>query len=107
MKVLITGASGLLGSAIGSRLNAAGHEITKTSRRAGQGSVIWQVQKEPAPAAAIDGTDVIIHLAGEPIASGRWTEERKVRIRDSRARCRHFSCVLQQLDFTEIGETKN
>ena len=87
MKVLISGASGLLGSAISARLNAAGHQVTETSRSGAggaNGAVIWRVQNEPAPVSALIDKDAVIHLAGESIASGRWTAERKARIRDSR-----------------------
>jgi len=87
MKVLISGASGLLGSAVSARLNAAGHQVTETSRSGAggaNGTVIWRVQNEPAPASALIDKDVVIHLAGESIASGRWTAEKKARIRDSR-----------------------
>lgn len=84
MKVVITGASGLLGSAIGARLKARGHEVTETSRSGGNGSIIWHVQSEPAPVSALMDKDVVVHLAGESVASGRWTAEKKARIRDSR-----------------------
>ena len=84
MKVLISGASGLLGSAISARLNAAGHQVTETSRSGTNGAIIWRVQNEPAPVSALIDKDVVIHLAGESIAGGRWTAERKARIRDSR-----------------------
>src|SRR4030095_10225616 len=84
MKVLISGASALLGSAIGARLNARGHVVTETSRSGANGAIIWHVQSEPAPASALMDKDVIVHLAGESIASGRWTAEKKARIRASR-----------------------
>lgn len=84
MKVLISGASGLLGSAVGARLNARGHEVSETSRSGAHGAIVWSVQNEPAPVSALSDKDVVVHLAGESIASGRWTAERKARIRDSR-----------------------
>jgi uncharacterized protein (TIGR01777 family) len=44
----------------------------------------WQPEAEPAPASAFDGADTVFHLAGEPVAEGRWNAEKKRRIRDSR-----------------------
>lgn len=44
----------------------------------------WNAEKEPAPPAAFEGADVVFHLAGEPVAEGRWTAEKKRRIRASR-----------------------
>jgi uncharacterized protein (TIGR01777 family) len=44
----------------------------------------WDAEREPAPRAGFDGVDTVFHLAGEPVAEGRWTQEKKRRIRDSR-----------------------
>ena len=44
----------------------------------------WDAEREPAPAAAFDGVDVVFHLAGEPVAEGRWNAEKKRRLRTSR-----------------------
>src|SRR5262249_13370205 len=44
----------------------------------------WEPMKGPPPAAAFEGVDIVFHLAGDPVAEGRWTERKKVRIRDSR-----------------------
>ncbi len=68
MRILVTGASGLIGSALGSRLTAAGHEVIGYDR---------------AAPPSLDSFDAVVHLAGENIA-GRWTEEKKRRIRSSR-----------------------
>jgi uncharacterized protein (TIGR01777 family) len=68
MKVAVTGASGLIGSALVESLKAAGHEVTRVPR--GQFDVA-------------EGRDAVVHLAGENIA-GRWTAQKKQRIRDSR-----------------------
>lgn len=88
MKILITGASGLIGRAVCARLSRDGHHLVTTSRRPardGRGDVHeWNPQAGPIPAAAIEGVDAVIHLAGEPVAGGRWTAEMKRRIRDSR-----------------------
>ena len=90
MKVLITGATGVIGGAICGRLVEAGHEVVTLSRQArpatpsGIRSFRWNPEQELPPAEALDGVDAVIHLAGEPVAGGRWTPELKRRIRDSR-----------------------
>lgn len=93
MKVLITGATGLIGKEVGKLLAEAGHEISVVSRHPERASqelpfpahvYPWKSHEAPFPIEALDGQEAIIHLAGEPVAGGRWTEERKKRIRDSR-----------------------
>ena len=91
MKILMTGATGLIGRRLCERLAAEGHELRVLSRRSGATDLPgnpkawqWSPEKEPAPREAIEGTDAVIHLAGEPVAAARWTEEQKRRIRDSR-----------------------
>lgn len=84
MDVLISGATGLIGSALIPELEARGHSVrrlTRTPRR--EGDIRWDLD-----AGTIDGdlsgTDAVVHLAGESIAEGRWTEEKKRRILESR-----------------------
>jgi len=85
LSVAVTGASGLIGSALVPVLTAAGHAVTRLVRRApGPGEARWDPGAGQIDAAALEGTDVVVHLAGESIASARWTVERKRRIRDSR-----------------------
>lgn len=85
LSVAVTGASGLIGSALVPVLTAAGHAVTRLVRRApGPGEARWNPGAGQIDAAALEGTDVVVHLAGESIASARWTVERKRRIRDSR-----------------------
>lgn len=92
MRILITGASGLIGKEVGKRLAMSGHEISVISRRSNSLELAlpfpaqvfqWNPQDD-FPSAALDGVDAVVHLAGEPVADGRWTEERKKKIRDSR-----------------------
>lgn len=61
-------------------------EPAQAERRLGKGvqAVAWQPESGPPPAAAFDAVDTVFHLAGEPVAEGRWTTEKKRRIRDSR-----------------------
>jgi hypothetical protein len=85
MKVLITGANGLVGSALGARLAAVGHHLVRLTRSAprGPGDFRWDPTAGEIDPAAFDGIDAVVHLAGETVA-GRWTEAKKRRIRDSR-----------------------
>ena len=84
MKITITGASGLIGSRLVDRLRARGDEVATLSRDpSSPGAVRWLPEQEPAPAAALSGTDAVIHLAGENVAQ-RWSDGAKRRIRSSR-----------------------
>ena len=86
MHIAITGATGFIGSALVPLLVAAGHETTTVTRRspAGPGAVTWDPDTGQLDGQALAGVDAVVHLAGEPIASGRWTRKRRARIRDSR-----------------------
>lgn len=93
MKILITGATGFIGKRIARQLFTEGHELVVLSRnpqtaKAALGLpllyVAWNPEQEPAPQNACDGVEAIIHLAGHPVAEGRWTETTKRKIRDSR-----------------------
>ncbi|HKQ77635.1 MAG TPA: TIGR01777 family oxidoreductase [Blastocatellia bacterium] len=93
MKILITGATGLIGRAICQLLANEDSQIVVLSRRqpatiglTGASSFRWEPEAESPPAQAWDGVDAVIHLAGEPVATARWTEEQKRRIRDSRVK---------------------
>ncbi len=88
MKVLISGANGLIGSAIVKSLESDGHEVLRLTRSAPRNSleVQWQPEKNVFPPEERDkiiGIEAAIHLAGEPIM-GRWSEEKKKKIYDSR-----------------------
>ncbi len=90
MKVLITGASGLVGGKLISALEPKGFEIYRLSRSVPGAET--DIQWDPfdgfssKEAAKLEGMDVVVHLAGENVAGGSWTEERKKRIRDSRVK---------------------
>lgn len=88
MKILITGASGLVGSALAPALEAAGHEVYKLGRGAPRGDrdVQWDssVGFAPDQLARIEGIDAVVHLAGDNIASENWSAAKKKLIRSSR-----------------------
>ncbi len=86
MRIAITGSSGLLGRALVASLRADDHDVVKVVRRAPTSSdeVRWDVDAGTIDAAGLEGVDGVVHLAGEGIASGRFTEEHRRRVRESR-----------------------
>jgi hypothetical protein len=85
--VAITGASGMIGSALARSLAADGVRVLRVGRRRAHGTdVLWDPDAGSIDAAPLEGVDAVVHLAGESIASGRWTRARMQRIRDSRTR---------------------
>lgn len=105
MRVTVTGATGLIGPRLVAALRARGDEVTVLSRNpegarerlervarppakqdgraAAVQTVRWDPLSEPAPRAALEGRDAVVHLAGEPVAQ-RWTPSAKRAIRESR-----------------------
>jgi uncharacterized protein len=86
MNVLITGSSGLLGSALIPSLTAAGHRVTRlvrSQRSRKEGDVYWNPEVGLLDPVALEAIDAAVHLAGESIAA-RWTAEKKTRILQSR-----------------------
>ena len=88
MRVLISGATGMVGTALGGLLKAQGHEVTRLVRagKATGTDVVWDPQAGNLDSTRLEGFDAVVHLAGENIAGGRWTEKRKERILQSRAK---------------------
>lgn len=86
MRILITGASGLVGSELQKSLAAKGHELLLASRSEPKGAndIQWTVEEGFAEPERLEGIDAVVHLAGESVSGLRWTEEKKKAIRDSR-----------------------
>ncbi|MGI9065956.1 MAG: TIGR01777 family oxidoreductase [Pyrinomonadaceae bacterium] len=89
MKILISGSHGLVGSALIKSLERdGGHEIFRLVRHApnSRAEIEWSPDRYSIALARIEGFDAVVHLAGESIADGRWTDEKKKRIRESRVK---------------------
>lgn len=85
MRILVSGATGLIGSHLVPRLRAAGHDVLRMSRGAeGDDVVRWDPRERELDRPKCAGVEAVVHLAGENIAGGRWSERRMLRIRDSR-----------------------
>jgi uncharacterized protein len=89
MKILITGSSGLIGSALIPLLASQGHQVVRLVRQKtapGEEVVVWDPDAGKLEPSSLEKADAVVHLAGENISSGRWTESQKRRIRESRVR---------------------
>jgi uncharacterized protein (TIGR01777 family) len=86
MKVLITGASGLIGSALQRSFREKGYEMFLASRSEPKDDhhIQWDAEKGFSEPERIEGIDAVVHLAGESVSGLRWTEDKKKAIRDSR-----------------------
>ena len=90
--VLITGGTGLVGTAITEKLLERGYKVIILSRQFRQSPnsrlqyAVWDIDKGTLDEVAIREADVVIHLAGAGVADRRWTKKRKQQIRDSRVR---------------------
>lgn len=84
MRILVTGSSGLIGSALTPRLDQQGDTTVRLGRDAAAGDGMWwDPEAGVIDLSGAGGIDAVVHLAGENLV-GRWTEEKKRRIRDSR-----------------------
>lgn len=87
MKILVSGSHGLVGSALVKSLVNDGHEVVRLvrhDRALGAFEIQWDIKQGRVDAQQLEGFDAVFHLAGESIASGRWTEAKKNAIRESR-----------------------
>lgn len=104
-RVAVTGATGLVGRRLVAALAARGDEVTALSRNPERASealgvqaVGWDPMSGPAPTEALEGRDVVVNLAGEPVAQ-RWNDRSKERIRESRVTgTRNLVAALTGLD---------
>ncbi|MFF0748405.1 TIGR01777 family oxidoreductase [Streptomyces sp. NPDC004267] len=85
-RIAVTGASGLIGSALVRSLRADGHEVLRLVRRpAGRADEVeWDPARLYVDAAGLAGVDAVVHLAGAGVGERRWSEAYKKEIRDSR-----------------------
>jgi uncharacterized protein (TIGR01777 family) len=86
LRIAISGASGHIGRQLTAFLTSGGHDVVRLVRgTAGiTGAARWDPETGAIDAAALEGLDAVIHLAGENISSSRWTRTRRKAIRDSR-----------------------
>ncbi|HVF57196.1 MAG TPA: TIGR01777 family oxidoreductase [Pyrinomonadaceae bacterium] len=93
MKIIVTGSTGLVGKALVGSLLSEGHSVTRLVRGNAQTfsapattAVEWNPDAGTIDAAALEGHDGAVHLAGESVSEGRWTDEKKRRILESRVK---------------------
>jgi uncharacterized protein (TIGR01777 family) len=100
MKVAITGASGMIGSALSAFLTTGGHEVLPLVRReAGPGEIRWDPDAGTVDTQALRGVDAVVHLAAEPLRPRRTTDEMRARLRDSRVNgTRTIATALATMD---------
>ena len=87
MRVLVSGATGFVGSALSSFLTAHRHRVVplvRGSAATAAEAVVWDPLAGRLDGERLEGIDAVVHLAGENVAAGRWTASRKERIRASR-----------------------
>jgi uncharacterized protein (TIGR01777 family) len=101
MKILVTGSTGLVGSAVVPFLTTGGHHVLRLVRGTPRNAeeIAWNPTAGTIDADKLEGIDAVVHLAGDNIAHGRWTAAKKARIRDSRVLGTHLlSSALAKLN---------
>lgn len=86
MKILLSGASGFIGSHLSSFFKDGKHEVVSLIRNKNKEGIFWDPEKQVLSKDEIEGFDVVINLAGENIGNGRWSQEKKKRIYESRVK---------------------
>jgi uncharacterized protein len=87
VKIVISGASGLVGKALSDNLRAEGHTVAHLVRSTGHiapGDIRWTPTSANIDVPALEGADAVVHLSGANVAEGRWTQARKQVLRSSR-----------------------
>ena len=85
MKIVISGASGLIGTQLVEQLQQHGHDVVRLVRRAANtGEIMWDPKAGVLSASALEGADAVIHLSGAGIGDKRWTASYKREILESR-----------------------
>jgi uncharacterized protein (TIGR01777 family) len=96
LHVAVTGSTGLVGAALIPFLTTGGHRVTRLVRsqtRGDDGTALWNPAAGTIDAAALEGVEAVVHLAGESVAGARWTEAVKARILESRTRGTALLCT--------------
>jgi hypothetical protein len=86
MRVVLSGASGLIGTSLRQHLSAEGHDVVQLVRRpaATEAEIQWAPERREIPATALDSADVVINLSGAGIGDKRWSRDRKTELIDTR-----------------------
>src|SRR3954447_14676711 len=86
VKIAVTGSTGLIGTALVTRLHHAGHDVLRLVRHAPRrpDEMAWDTQGVPVEVERLGGVDAAVNLAGAGVGDMRWSEEYKRVIRDSR-----------------------
>lgn len=95
MKVLVTGSSGLIGSALLTELKRRGnsvHVLVRNESQRGPNTIFWNPASAILEATDLEGFEAVVHLAGESLAAGRWTQSRLNSIRNSRIASTQLLC---------------
>jgi uncharacterized protein len=91
MKIAIAGSSGLIGSAFLASVEDDGVEVTRLVRGSPKaGEIEWHPNQDAIEPTKLEGFEAIVNLAGENVAEGRWTDEKKKKIHDSRVHGTHL-----------------
>jgi len=101
MRVAVTGASGLIGSALVPYLRAQGHDVERLVRRpaAALDEISWDPERGTVDLHRLEGVDAVVHLAGKAVGDHRWNSAYKALIRDSRVHgTRTIATAMASLD---------
>lgn len=92
LKFLVVGGTGLIGHSLIPFLKCGGHEVKLLTHTKQQNALYWSPENDSIPKSSLEGFDLVINLAGENISKGRWTAEKKRKIKDSRVESTELLC---------------